>query len=98
MSLYRGNSSVCSSTNVTSTIRNCGEYSPISSICARRPIIGQSWSMPPKRAGHFAALARLLPPFGREEVLPNEPRTPYSPYPIYGEGGQRAERKNLRAF
>jgi hypothetical protein len=44
--------------------------------------------MPPKRAGHFAARARLLPPFGREEVLHNEPRTPYFPSPSHGEGGQ----------
>ena len=38
--------------------------------------------------GHFAARARLLPPFGREEVLLNEPRTPFFPYPSYGEGYQ----------
>src|SRR5436309_2007350 len=98
MSLCRGNSSVCSLINVISTRRNCGASWPITRICARRPTIGQSWSMPPKRAGHFAALARLLPQFGREEVLPDETRTPYTPYPSYGEGGKRAERKNRRAF
>src|SRR5712691_8919629 len=95
MSLYRGNSSVYSSTNVTSTIRNCGEYFPTTSMCARRPTIGQSWSVPPKRAGRFAALARLLPPFGREEVLPHETRTSCPPEPSYGEGGQRAEGNHL---
>ena len=47
--------------------------------------------MLPKRAGRFAALARLLPPFGREELLPNETRTLCPPYSSYGEGCKRAE-------
>src|SRR5919201_396449 len=96
-SLCRGNSSENSSTSVTSTRHNCGEYSPTTRMCARRPTIGQSWSVPPKRVERFAALACLLPPFGREEVLPHEPRPLYPPYPSYGEGDKRAARKNLRA-
>jgi hypothetical protein len=90
MSLCRGNASVCYSTNVISTIESFGASSPTTRVCARRPTIGQSWSVPPKRAGRCAALARLLPLSGREEVLPHETRKTCRAHPAHGEGCKRA--------
>jgi uncharacterized protein (UPF0332 family) len=41
-------------------------------VFATKPITGLNWSPLPKRRGRSDARACSLPPFGREEVLPDE--------------------------